>query len=79
MAVTKPSWAAHGKQDWKPRAMRLRRATVTAAPRPPTPPPLFFFFFFLLRVRLLLLRWRCLHEVVCAEYEGRPKATELFV
>ncbi|RNC38668.1 putative trans-sialidase, partial [Trypanosoma cruzi] len=50
--------------------------TATAPPRSPTPPPLFCFF--LLRVRLLL---RCpdLHEVVCSEYERRPKATELFL
>ncbi|EAN98215.1 hypothetical protein, conserved [Trypanosoma cruzi] len=74
MAVTKPSWAARGKQDWKPRVMRLRRATVTAAPRSPTPPSLFCFFF-LLCVRLLL---RCPRESECERAVHRPHTHSSF-
>ncbi|KAF5222731.1 hypothetical protein ECC02_004308 [Trypanosoma cruzi] len=72
------------KRKYNPQLLTTNRleqhqlATATAVPWLPTPSPLFCSCIFLLRVRLLLRWWLCLHEVVCAEYELRPNATELF-
>ncbi|EAN83908.1 hypothetical protein TcCL_ESM11194 [Trypanosoma cruzi] len=66
------------QQHQSPTMTREQRPppTATAAPRSSTPPPIFC---------VLLSRMRAAavvpgqHVVVCAEYERRPKATELFL